>query len=63
MPQMKGLKDLKLPVGQRKKKSRYDGSRAYDIGTRPSYLLILLLLETMVSFLFLENFNANKQPI
>jgi len=26
MSQMKGLKDLMLPVGQQKTKSRYDGS-------------------------------------
>jgi hypothetical protein len=39
---MKGLKKLKLPVGQQKKADMMD--RVHDIGIRPSYLLILLLL-------------------
>jgi hypothetical protein len=41
MPQVKGLKDLKLPVGQQRRKAGMtDGS--HDMGTKPSYLLFFI---------------------
>jgi hypothetical protein len=62
MPQMKGLKKLKLPVGQQKKADMMD--RVHDIGIRPSYLLMYYFYrDNSLIFFFLGNFNADKQPL
>jgi hypothetical protein len=64
MPQVKGLKDLKLPVGQQRRKAGMtDGS--HDMGTKPSYLLFSYSYPSSTS-IELRNkgkFDAGKQPL
>jgi hypothetical protein len=64
MPQVKGLKDLKLPVGQQRRKAgMMDGT--HGVGTKPLYLLFFYSYpySTSIELRSKRKFDAGKQPL